>query len=313
MPYGLLLAERGVEGAIAARPELRLGAERAQRYDRKPGCGRGAAACRARHEGAHAKASDANIQGRVPARSNSTRPIAASSKRCGATAAPANSAIGAELGVTEGTVRQRIKKLIDVGAFRVSGLVNPEILPDHLLCVIGLKVDESKQLETRARDVSRLAEVRSVAIVTGRYDLLVEVLVASNQGLIHFLSELAGAGPGHHEQRDVLAAQDLRQVDLRLGSRVAAKRTNENAGAQWAPASMRRLADCASAAARDLGHALEQSFGYTRPTRCSRTVLVICSYSFLPSAMKSVAVKPCDCSFLNALLSSFRTLFESPS
>src|SRR6185436_19898468 len=71
-----------------------------------------------------------------------------------------NSAIGAELGVAEGTVRQRVKKLIDVGALRVSGLVNPEIMPDHQLCVIGLKVDESKQLETRARDVSRLPEVR---------------------------------------------------------------------------------------------------------------------------------------------------------
>jgi Lrp/AsnC family transcriptional regulator for asnA, asnC and gidA len=40
-----------------------------------------------------------------------------------------------------------------------------------------------------ASEVSALPEVRSVAIVTGRYDLLVEVLVASNRGLIHFLSE----------------------------------------------------------------------------------------------------------------------------
>jgi Lrp/AsnC family transcriptional regulator for asnA, asnC and gidA len=107
-----------------------------------------------------------------------------------------NSAIGAELGVAEGTVRQRIKKLIDAGALRVSGLVNPEIMPDHQLCVIGLKVDESKQLETRARDVSRLPEVRSVAIVTGRYDLLVEVLVASNRGLIQFLSGSLAQVPG---------------------------------------------------------------------------------------------------------------------
>jgi Lrp/AsnC family transcriptional regulator for asnA, asnC and gidA len=107
-----------------------------------------------------------------------------------------NSAIGAGLGVAEGTVRQRIKKLIDAGALRVSGQVNPEVMPDHQLCVIGLNIDESKQLETRARDVSRLPEVRSVAIVTGRYDLLVEVLVASNQGLIQFLSESLAQVPG---------------------------------------------------------------------------------------------------------------------
>jgi Lrp/AsnC family transcriptional regulator, regulator for asnA, asnC and gidA len=100
-----------------------------------------------------------------------------------------NSAVAAELGVAEGTVRQRIKKLLDTGAFRVAGLLNPEILPDHQMCVIGLKVDESRYLEQRARDVAALPEVRSVAIVTGRYDLLVEVLVSSNQGLIRFLSE----------------------------------------------------------------------------------------------------------------------------
>jgi Lrp/AsnC family transcriptional regulator for asnA, asnC and gidA len=107
-----------------------------------------------------------------------------------------NSAIASQLGVAEGTVRQRIKKLLDTGVFRVAGLVNPEIMPEHQLCVIGLKVDETRQLETRAQEVSRLPEVRSVAIVTGRYDLLVEVLTTSNQGLIRFLSESLTEVPG---------------------------------------------------------------------------------------------------------------------
>lgn len=107
-----------------------------------------------------------------------------------------NSAIAAELGVAEGTVRLRIKKLLDTGVFRVAGLLDPEFLPDHQLCVIGLKVDESRHLEQRAHDVSALPEVRSVAIVTGRYDLLVEVLVSSNQGLIRFLSESLAEVPG---------------------------------------------------------------------------------------------------------------------
>ena len=107
-----------------------------------------------------------------------------------------NSAMAAELGVAEGTIRQRIKKLLDSGAFRVAGLLNPQILSDHQLCVIGLNIDESRHLEQRARAVGALPEVRSVAIVTGRYDLLVEVLVASNQGLIHFLSESLAEVPG---------------------------------------------------------------------------------------------------------------------
>jgi Lrp/AsnC family transcriptional regulator for asnA, asnC and gidA len=100
-----------------------------------------------------------------------------------------NSAIAAQLGVAEGTVRQRMRKLTEAGVVRVSALVNPEIISEHQLCLIGMKVEESKRLEATAQDVSKLPEVRSVAIVTGRYDLLVEVLVDSNHGLIRFLSE----------------------------------------------------------------------------------------------------------------------------
>jgi Lrp/AsnC family transcriptional regulator for asnA, asnC and gidA len=107
-----------------------------------------------------------------------------------------NSAIAAQLGLTEGAVRQRIKKLLDAGIFRFGALVNPEVLAQHQLCVVGIKVDETKLLEQRARAVSKLPEVRSVAIVTGRYDLLAEVLVDSNQGLIQFLSGSLTKVPG---------------------------------------------------------------------------------------------------------------------
>jgi Lrp/AsnC family transcriptional regulator, regulator for asnA, asnC and gidA len=100
-----------------------------------------------------------------------------------------NSVIAARLGVAEGTVRQRMRKLTEAGVVKVSALVNPEIISEHQLCMIGMKVTESLRLEATAEEVSRLPEVRSVAIVTGRYDLLVEVLVDSNHGLIRFLSE----------------------------------------------------------------------------------------------------------------------------
>jgi Lrp/AsnC family transcriptional regulator for asnA, asnC and gidA len=66
---------------------------------------------------------------------------------------------------------------------------------EHQVCIIGLKIDECRQLQNRAREVAALPEVRSVAIVTGRYDLLVEVLVPSNHGLIQFLSESLASVP----------------------------------------------------------------------------------------------------------------------
>jgi len=100
-----------------------------------------------------------------------------------------NSVIAARLGIAEGTVRQRMRKLTEAGVVRISALVNPEIISEHQLCMVGLKLSESKRLESAATEISQLPEVRSVAIVTGRYDLLAEVLVDSNHGLIRFLSE----------------------------------------------------------------------------------------------------------------------------
>jgi Lrp/AsnC family transcriptional regulator for asnA, asnC and gidA len=100
-----------------------------------------------------------------------------------------NSAIAAQLGVAEGTVRQRVRKLTESGVVKISALLNPEVISEHQLCMIGMKVAESRKLEATAQAVAQLPEVRSVAIVTGRYDLLVEVLVDSNHGLIRFLSE----------------------------------------------------------------------------------------------------------------------------
>ena len=107
-----------------------------------------------------------------------------------------NSAIAQKLGVAEGTVRQRTKKLFESGVFRVVGMANPEIMPEYQVCVIGLCVDESRELKNRAEAVGQLPEVRSVAIVTGRYDLLCEVVVPSNKGLISFLSKSLATVPG---------------------------------------------------------------------------------------------------------------------
>lgn len=100
-----------------------------------------------------------------------------------------NAGIAEKLDVAEGTVRTRLKRLIETGTLKVSGLVNPEFLEHYQLMLIGMNVKESRQLESTAEAVSRLPQVRSVAITSGRYDLVVEVIVESNHGIIKFLSE----------------------------------------------------------------------------------------------------------------------------
>jgi Lrp/AsnC family transcriptional regulator, regulator for asnA, asnC and gidA len=99
-----------------------------------------------------------------------------------------NSEIAKKLGVSEGMIRQRIKRLKKHGILSLRGLINPEILDNHQLILLGVKIAESKLLAMKAKEIEGLGHVLSVSVVSGRFDLIVELLVDSNHGLIDFLS-----------------------------------------------------------------------------------------------------------------------------
>ena len=100
-----------------------------------------------------------------------------------------NSAIADELGVSEGMIRRRLARLKTDGILTVRALINPDVLANQQVALIAVNVAESKLLDTKAAEISTLEEVLNVSIVTGRYDLMVEVLVDSNHGLVAFLTE----------------------------------------------------------------------------------------------------------------------------
>ncbi len=99
-----------------------------------------------------------------------------------------NRTIAEKIGVSEGTVRNRIKRLKELGLVRVTALVNlyedPEVISAYVL--IRLK---TRDLIGYARKFAELPGVLSVAAVAGQYDLIVEVLVDSKVRLIEFVTE----------------------------------------------------------------------------------------------------------------------------
>lgn len=99
-----------------------------------------------------------------------------------------NAQIARRLRVTEGTIRSRIKKLTDAGILRITGQVNPEFLRDHQVVMVGINVTESKSLEKTAQAIGQLEHVSFAAITSGRYDILAQVIVDSNKGIINFLT-----------------------------------------------------------------------------------------------------------------------------
>lgn len=100
-----------------------------------------------------------------------------------------NTMIAGRLNVSEGMVRMRIKKLQDAGIIKIRALRNPQILENQQLAIVTVNISKSKLLDKKAKEILELDNVLSASILSGQYDLLIEVLVDSNKGLIKFLTE----------------------------------------------------------------------------------------------------------------------------
>jgi Lrp/AsnC family transcriptional regulator for asnA, asnC and gidA len=104
-----------------------------------------------------------------------------------------NSTLARELSVSEGMVRRRLKRLKESGILQVTAGINTDALDDQQVALVAVSIGRASLLEDKARQIAGLPHVLSVSIVSGRYDLMVEVLVESNHGLVDFLTvELAG-------------------------------------------------------------------------------------------------------------------------
>ena len=89
------------------------------------------------------------------------------------------------LNLAENTVRARVKKLQDEGVLDIVGLVDPESIPGHQVVFIGINLT-TVDLVRKGEEFSKLRGVISVSVTTGRYDLLVEVLLKEGFGLLEF-------------------------------------------------------------------------------------------------------------------------------
>jgi len=96
--------------------------------------------------------------------------------------------IADSLGVSEGTVRTRVRKLTDEGVLDIAGLVDPEAMPDLGVVLVGVNVKDM-DLVKKGEEFSKLKGVTSVCVVTGRYDLIVTVLLTKDFTMLRFYTE----------------------------------------------------------------------------------------------------------------------------
>jgi Lrp/AsnC family transcriptional regulator for asnA, asnC and gidA len=90
-------------------------------------------------------------------------------------------------GIPESTVRRRMDRLQQRGVIEFAMLADPARLGYDLRAMIGLKI-ELQRLEEIASTLRSMNEVTFAGFVTGNFDVVIQVVVRSQEALVDFLT-----------------------------------------------------------------------------------------------------------------------------
>ncbi|UCD99634.1 MAG: Lrp/AsnC family transcriptional regulator [Chloroflexota bacterium] len=103
--------------------------------------------------------------------------------------------IAKELDISEGTVRNRVARLVEERVLQIIGMVDPYRLGFDAPAIISVSV-QPPLLESVANTIAKFPEVSYLIMVSGEFDLLVEVLCKDRDHLANFLNEKLLHVPG---------------------------------------------------------------------------------------------------------------------
>jgi Lrp/AsnC family transcriptional regulator for asnA, asnC and gidA len=126
-----------------------------------------------------------------------------------------NRRIADELGVTEGTVRTRIKRMQDEAQIRITALTNIRKLAHPALAFVWIEVDRSHQCREVARALAAIPSIGFVGLMVGRFDLLAITLVHAAEQLSEFLHTTVHRIPGVRHTECSLGARFVKH-DYRI-------------------------------------------------------------------------------------------------
>ncbi|MBM3935409.1 MAG: Lrp/AsnC family transcriptional regulator [SAR202 cluster bacterium] len=106
-----------------------------------------------------------------------------------------NAGIAREVGVSEGTVRRRLKRLVQEEYIQVVAIPDPSKMGLDSRALVGIQVDPDK-FDMVADKVMQLPEVNWVAVTTGSFDVFAWVTLENAEALGVFLRSKIGTIPG---------------------------------------------------------------------------------------------------------------------
>lgn len=105
------------------------------------------------------------------------------------------------LDVSEGTIRNRVGAMKNAGVLQITAITDASIKEYSSEAMIGINVAPSVDPERIAQRLSQLDDVIYVVWVSGRYDLLIEVISETTATFVEFLSTHL------HNQEDIASIE----------------------------------------------------------------------------------------------------------
>lgn len=97
--------------------------------------------------------------------------------------------------IPESTVRRRMERLQQQGVIEFAILADPVSLGYDVRAMVGVTIDPPR-LQEIAGALRSLSEVTFAAFLTGRFDIVVHIVVRSQGALVAFLTEQLAVIPG---------------------------------------------------------------------------------------------------------------------
>jgi Lrp/AsnC family transcriptional regulator for asnA, asnC and gidA len=119
--------------------------------------------------------------------------------------------IAGRLKVSPGMIRQRYNRLVELGILKVVAISNPLQRGFKTMAMVGIRTDGHQMLEV-ADAVSKLKEVVYLVVVSGRFDIMAEVVCRDHADLLEFITGKLYAIEGVREAETFMHLKIVKEI-----------------------------------------------------------------------------------------------------
>ncbi len=109
------------------------------------------------------------------------------------------------LDVSEGTIRNRVQSMKQSGLLKIVALADPMVIRYKADAMIGIKIASPSTPRKVAERLAEFPEVVYVIWVSGRFDLLIEIVCETTEAFQHFL------------ETQCFKSEDIDQIEVMSG------------------------------------------------------------------------------------------------